>query len=73
MESKKTTTGKASDITIVIGVIGADAHAVGNKIIDYALNDAGYHVINLGVMVYEISAMRRVSRGSPSLPVATWW
>lgn len=40
MESKKTTTGKASDITIVIGVIGADAHAVGNKIIDYALNDA---------------------------------
>lgn len=51
MESKKTTTGKASDITIVIGVIGADAHAVGNKIIDYALNDAGYHVINLGVMV----------------------
>lgn len=51
MKIKKSTTGKASDITVVIGVIGADAHAVGNKIIDYALNDAGYHVINLGVMV----------------------
>lgn len=51
MEVKKSATGQASDITVVIGVIGADAHAVGNKIIDYALNDAGYHVINLGVMV----------------------
>ena len=25
--------------TIVIGVIGADVHAVGNKIIDYVIND----------------------------------
>ena len=40
-----------SRITIVIGVIGADVHAVGNKIIDYALREAGYHVVNLGVMV----------------------
>ena len=37
--------------TIVIGVIGADAHAVGNKIIAYALEHAGYKVVNLGVMV----------------------
>ncbi len=37
--------------TIVTGVIGADAHAVGNKIIAYALNNAGYKVVNLGVMV----------------------
>lgn len=37
--------------TIVTGVIGADVHAVGNKILTFALEDAGFHVINLGVMV----------------------
>jgi methylaspartate mutase sigma subunit len=37
--------------TIVIGVIGADVHAVGNKIIAFALNQAGFDVVNLGVMV----------------------
>ena len=37
--------------TVVIGVIGADAHAVGNKIIDLTLNNEGFHVVNLGVMV----------------------
>ncbi len=37
--------------TIVTGVIGADVHAVGNKILTYALEQAGFKVINLGVMV----------------------
>ncbi|WP_295940011.1 methylaspartate mutase subunit S [uncultured Alistipes sp.] len=37
--------------TIVTGVIGADVHAVGNKIIAYALEQAGFNVVNLGVMV----------------------
>ena len=37
--------------TIVTGVIGADAHAVGNKIIAFALQEEGYKVVNLGVMV----------------------
>ena len=37
--------------TVVIGVIGADAHAVGNKIIDLTLTNAGFNVVNLGVMV----------------------
>ncbi|NDV59660.1 methylaspartate mutase subunit S [Bacteroides sp. 519] len=37
--------------TIVTGVIGADVHAVGNKIIAYALENEGYNVVNLGVMV----------------------
>ncbi len=36
--------------TIVIGVIGADVHAVGNKIIDYALTQAGFKVVNIGVL-----------------------
>lgn len=38
-------------INVVIGVIGADVHAVGNRIIDYAFSQAGFNVINLGVMV----------------------
>ena len=37
--------------TVVIGVIGADVHAVGNRIIAYAFNQAGFNVVNLGVMV----------------------
>lgn len=37
--------------TIVLGVIGADVHSVGNKILDYAFTEAGIKVINLGVMV----------------------
>ena len=37
--------------TIVTGVIGADVHAVGNKILTYALEEAGFKMVNLGVMV----------------------
>ena len=37
--------------TIVTGVIGADVHAVGNKILTYALEQAGFNVVKLGVMV----------------------
>ncbi len=36
---------------LVIGVIGADVHAVGNKILYHAFTGAGFEVINLGVMV----------------------
>ncbi|MDF2698795.1 MAG: methylaspartate mutase subunit [Haloplasmataceae bacterium] len=36
--------------TVVIGVIGSDVHAVGNKIIDYALTHAGFKVVNVGVL-----------------------
>ena len=37
--------------TLVMGVIGADVHAVGNQILSYAFREAGFNVINLGVMV----------------------
>jgi methylaspartate mutase sigma subunit len=37
--------------TIMLGVIGADCHAVGNKIIDHVLTREGFRVVNLGVMV----------------------
>lgn len=36
---------------VVLGVIGADCHAVGNKIIKSVLEPLGIDVINLGVMV----------------------
>lgn len=36
--------------TIVIGVIGADVHAVGNRIIDYVLTQGGFNVVNIGVL-----------------------
>lgn len=36
--------------SIVIGVIGADVHAVGNKIIEYTLTREGYNVVNVGVL-----------------------
>ena len=40
-----------SSHTLVLGVIGADVHAVGNKILHYAYSQAGFNVVNLGVMV----------------------
>jgi len=35
--------------TVVMGVIGADIHVVGNKVIDFALRQSGFNVINLGI------------------------
>ncbi len=36
--------------SIVIGVIGADVHSVGNKIIEHVLTESGYNVVNVGVL-----------------------
>lgn len=36
--------------SIVIGVIGADVHAVGNKIIEHVLKNEGFNVVNVGVL-----------------------
>lgn len=36
--------------TLVIGVIGSDCHAVGNKILDHAFTAAGFNVVNIGVL-----------------------
>ena len=36
---------------LVLGVIGADVHAVGNKILYHAFTEGGFDVTNLGVMV----------------------
>ncbi len=36
--------------TVVLGVIGADVHAVGLRILDYVLRNAGFDVVNIGVL-----------------------
>lgn len=36
--------------TLITGVIGSDAHIVGNRILSMALEDAGYHVVELGAL-----------------------
>ena len=36
---------------LILGVIGADVHAVGNQILYNAFTEAGFDVVNLGVMV----------------------
>lgn len=36
--------------TVVLGVIGSDVHAVGNRILDFAFTQAGFKVINIGVL-----------------------
>ena len=42
---------ESSKVKVVLGVIGADCHAVGNKILNYALTQGGFEVVNLGVLV----------------------
>lgn len=37
--------------TVVLGVIGVDAHAVGSKIIARALKCAKFNVVNLGTFM----------------------
>ncbi len=39
--------------SIVLGVIGSDCHAVGNRILERFFSEAGFKVVNLGVMVQQ--------------------
>lgn len=43
--------GESQGYKIVLGVIGADCHAVGNRILTSVLTQGGVEVVNLGVMV----------------------
>lgn len=36
--------------TLIIGVIGSDCHAVGNKILEHSFTQAGFNVVNIGVL-----------------------
>jgi methylaspartate mutase sigma subunit len=39
---------KKSPRTVVLGVLGVDAHVVGNKILAHALESEGFKVVNIG-------------------------
>jgi methylaspartate mutase sigma subunit len=41
-------TGKKEKKAVVLGVLGVDAHVVGNKIMAYALENEGFKVVNIG-------------------------
>ena len=43
--------GKIMEKTVILGVLGVDAHVVGNKIMEYALQKEGFKVVNLGIFV----------------------
>ena len=36
--------------TLVVGVIGSDCHAVGLRILNHAFEQAGFNVVNIGVL-----------------------
>ncbi|GAB6139029.1 methylaspartate mutase subunit S [Halanaerobaculum tunisiense] len=38
------------ETNIVLGVIGSDVHAVGNRILEEAFTEAGFNVVNIGVL-----------------------
>ena len=51
VKREKEVQSKMEKKTLILGVIGSDVHAVGNKILYHAFTEAGFEVVNLGVMV----------------------
>jgi methylaspartate mutase sigma subunit len=51
MSAAAGTAGAAAGATVVLGVIGADCHSVGIRILDGFFSEKGFRVVNLGVMV----------------------
>lgn len=48
--SSERAVGPAANRTLVTGVIGADTHIVGNRILSLALEKAGFRVVSLGAL-----------------------
>jgi methylaspartate mutase sigma subunit len=42
-------TGTKKSKTVILGVLGVDAHVVGNKIMAHALENEGFTVVNIGI------------------------
>jgi methylaspartate mutase sigma subunit len=42
-------TGTRKSKTVILGVLGVDAHVVGNKIMAHALENEGFTVVNIGI------------------------
>lgn len=62
--------GKKGKKTVVLGVLGVDAHVVGNKIMAYALEAEGFKVVNIGTFSSRKISSRQRSR---RLPTPFWW
>ncbi|MBI4503971.1 MAG: methylaspartate mutase subunit S [Chloroflexi bacterium] len=41
--------GTEKAITVISGVLGPDIHIIGNTILSYALREAGFNVVSLGI------------------------
>ncbi|MBI4333568.1 MAG: methylaspartate mutase subunit S [Chloroflexi bacterium] len=50
-KAERRTECSLKDRTVVTGVIGADSHSIGNWILQYALREAGFEVVALGILV----------------------
>ncbi len=49
-DTETTSHSERQGITLVTGVIGADTHIVGNRILSMALEEAGFKVVALGAL-----------------------
>ena len=47
-------------LSIVTGVLGADVHIIGNSILAYALREAGFNVVTLGIFVSQADFIHAV-------------
>ena len=56
---------------LVIGVIGADVHAVGISILQHAFEEAGFEVVNLGVMVSQEEYIAAVETNADAILVSS--
>ena len=45
---------KTSKGTLVTGVIGDDVHVTGIRILEYALREAGFKIVSLGIQVSQV-------------------
>ena len=44
--------------TIITGTLGSDSHVVGTKVVSYALKEAGFNVVELGIRVSQEEFIR---------------
>ena len=66
--------------TVVLGVLGVDAHVVGNKIMAHALENEEFKVVNIGIFSSQEDFIRALRAGvlpdgkklSPAMPLKTY-
>ena len=67
-------TGKKEKKTVVLGVLGVDAHVVGNKIMAYALENEGFKVANIGTFSSQQDFIRAaIETAADAILVGSLW